>query len=275
MKLSEENAGLYFKLMKPLLVYINDKMQLVPEIVTVDDFDNKVSFEDKAIIREALYEEIHLIDSFIDENPEDFPMKELAIVSKWKNFIKGDFFVERHLKKHAIFIGENDKVYAVLGLMNAMNEMIPRGALPIRLQTVLLPFQDSIVYDGFIVPYNVYFGSGIREDLKHIYTKAKRRDEIIFSLGTPSTEQSKKKTAKPAKNWKPLIKELTEKAAKLRGGAGQNEILSPTFSLVKASLELAEMVTEKKLTHEDIYKCFEKIERHFSNIQKELYYYDN
>lgn len=186
--------------MKPLLVYINDKLQLVPEITSVDDFDKKVSFEDKAIIREALYEEIQLIDSFIDENPEDFPMKELAIVSKWKNFVKGDFYVERHLKKHTIFIDENDKVYAVLGLMNAMDEIIPREALPIRLQTVLLPFQDSIVYDGFIAPYNVYFGSGIRADLKHIYTKAKRRDEIIFSLDPHSPKQSNKKATKPAKN---------------------------------------------------------------------------
>ncbi len=274
MKLSDENIELFYKLMKPLLVFVNKKLEFIPTVSTVEDFDN-IGFEDKAIIREALYEEIHLIDSFIDENPEDFPMKELAIVSKWKNFIKSDFFVERHLKKHAIFIGEDKKVYAVMGLMTPMDEIIPREALPVRLETVLLPFQDVIVYDGFIAPYNVFFGSGITEDLKHIYTKAKRRDEIIFSLDPDSPAQSKKETPEPAKNWKPLIKELTEKAAKLRGGAGQEEILSPAFSLVKASLELADFVTEKKIKHEDLYKCFEKIERHFNNIQKELYYFDD
>lgn len=72
-----------------------------------------------------------------------------------------------------------------------------------------------------------------------------------------------------------MIKELTEKAKQLRGGAGQIELLSPTFSLVKASLELADIVTEKKFEVEDVYKCFEKIERNFNNIQTELYYYDN
>lgn len=274
MKLSEENAGLFYKLMKPLLVFVNKKLELIPKVSTVEDFDN-IAFEDKPIIREGLYEEIHLIDAFIDENPEDLPMKDLAIVSKWKNFVKGDFYVERHLKKHSILIGENDKVYAVLGLMSSLDEMIPRAALPVRMQTVLLPFQDEIVYDGFIAPYNIYFGSGITEDLKHIYTKAKRCDEIIFSLGTPSAAQSKKKTSKPSKNWKPLIKELTEKAAKLRGGLGQSELLSPTFSLVKASLELADIVTGEKFEVEDIYKCFEKIDRNFNNVQKELYYYDD
>lgn len=273
MKLSDENAELYFKLMKPLLVFVNKKLELLPNVSTIEDFD-EVDFEDKAIIREGLYEEIHLIDSFIDENPEDFPLKELAIVSKWKNFIKGDFFVERHLKKHSIFIGENDKVYAVLGLLNSLDEMIPRAALPVRLQTVLLPFQDEIVYDGFIAPYNVYFGSGITNDLKRIYTKAKRRDEIIFSIDPNSPAKAVKKPEKPAKNWKPLINELTEKAKQLRGGAGQKEILSPAFSLVKASLELADLVTEKKIEFDEIYKCFEKLERHINNIQKELYYDD-
>jgi hypothetical protein len=156
-----------------------------------------------------------------------------------------------------------------------LSEIIPRAALPVRLQTVLLPFQDEIVYDGFFAPYNIYFGGGITDDLKHIYLKAKRRDEIIFSLDPNAPAKPAKKPEKPAKNWKPLIKELTGKAAKLRGGAGQREILSPTFSLVKASLELADLVTEKKIENEDIYNCFDKIERHLNNIQKEFYYLDD
>lgn len=274
MKLSEQDAELYFKLMKPLLVFVNKKMELVPEVQTVKDFD-KTDFDNRVLIREGFYEEIQLIDEFIDENPADLPMNELAIAAKWKNFIRGDFFVERHLKKHSILIGEDDKVYAVQGLLSSLDEIIPRHALPIRANAVLLPFLDLIVYDGFIAPYNVFFGSGITNDLKHIYTKAKRRDEIIFSLDPNSPgNQVKKKSPKPSKNWKPLLKELAEKAAKLRGGTGQIEILSPTFSLVKASLELADLVTEKKIEYDDIYKSFEKIERHFNNIQKELYYYD-
>ncbi len=274
MKLFQQDADLYFKLMKPLLVFVNKKMELVPDVQTVKDFD-KTDFDNRVIIRESLYEEIHLIDEFIDENPEDLPMNELAIAAKWKNFIRGDFFVERHLKKHSILIGEDDKVYAVRGLLSSLDEIIPRHALPIRANVILLPFLDFIVYDGFVAPYNVFFGSGITNDLKHIYTKAKRRDEIIFSLAPNSPgNQVKKKSPKSSKNWKPLLKELTEKAAKLRGGAGQIELLSPTFSLVKASLELADLVTEKNIEYDDIYKSFEKIERHINNIQKELYYYD-
>ncbi len=97
MKLSEENAGLFFKLMLPLLAYVNRKLELLPEVSTLEDFE-KISFGDKAVIRDGLYENIHLIDSFIDENPEDLSMKELAAVASWKNFIKCDFYIERFLK---------------------------------------------------------------------------------------------------------------------------------------------------------------------------------
>lgn len=273
MKLSEENVKLFFKLMMPLLVFVNKKLELFPNVSTVEEFED-LEMKDKAEIRDGLYAQIHLIDAFIDENPDDFPLKELTLVSKWKNYIRGDFFVERHLKKHSIFIGGENEVYAVLGLKNTLKELIPKYVLPHRIKTVLLPFQDQIVYDGFMVHYNIHFGRGITDELKHFYMKAKRRDEIIFSLDPTSPKQPKKKK-KPAKNWKPLIKELTEKAAKLRGGSGQIELLSPTFSLVKASLELADLVTEKKIEYDDIYKCFEKIERNFNNIQKELYYHDD
>lgn len=274
MKLSEENADLFFKLMLPLLAYVNRKLELLPEVSTLEEFE-KIPFGDKAVIRDGLYENIHLIDSFIDENPEDFPMKELAVVASWKNFIKGDFYIERFLKKYAVFISDDGKVYAVLSLRNSLDEMIPAYALPIRVQTVLLRFQDEIVYDGFVAPYQITFGGGYREDLKRIYQKAKKQDKIIFSLNPDAAAAQIKKPAKPVKNWKPEIKELVEKASTLRGGSAQSELLSPTFSLIKASLELADLATEKEIEHEKIYKCLEKIERHFGNIQKELYYYDD
>ena len=258
----------------PLLAFVNRKLEILPHVSVSEDFE-QVTFEEVAQVRNALYENIRLIDEFIDENPEDIPLKDLAIVSKWKNFVNNEFFIERYLKQHAIFIADK-KVYAVGSLRDSFDEMIPAYALPLMVKAVLLPFQDCIVYDGFLAHNNIYFGSGIKEDLKHIYLKAKRRDEIIFSLDPNLiAAEPKKKSAKPEKNWKPLLKELTEKASKLRGGAGQTEILSPTFSFVKTSLELADLVTEKKIEAEEIYKCFEKLERHFGNIQKELYYYSD
>ncbi len=37
MKLFQQDADLYFKLMKPLLVFVNKKMELVPDVQTVKE----------------------------------------------------------------------------------------------------------------------------------------------------------------------------------------------------------------------------------------------
>lgn len=274
MILTKEDSDLFYKLMLPLLQYVNRKLGVMPEIQTLQEFKD-ISFEDKYALRDILYENIHLIDSFIDENPEDLPLKDLAIVASWKKFVKDDFFIERFLKKHAVFIDNNDKVYAVLGLQSSLEEMIPPNALPIRVQAVLLPFRDEIVYDGFIVPYRISFGRGYTEDLKHVYLKAKKREAIIFSFNPDSAAAKAQSPAKPVKDWKPEISELIEKAAKLRGGAGQSELLAPAFSLVNASLEIANLVTENKPEKEKIYKSLRKLERQINKLDNELYYYDD
>jgi len=272
MKLSCEDSDLFFKLHLSLLAYANKKLQFIPNISTFEEFKD-LEIGNKAMICDGLHENIELIDNFVDENPEDFPLEELAIVSKWKNAVKGRFVIERHLKTHTIFIGETNKVYGVLGLMEPLVQMIPKHTLPIYVEAVLLPFNGMTIYDGFLYPYDIYFGSGLKEDLKYTYLKAKRRDEIILSIDPNTPKVSQKE--KPAKDWKPYIKELTEKSSKLRGGQGHIELLSPTFSLVKASVELADLATEKEIELEDLYKCLDKIKRHLNNTEKELLYLDD
>ncbi len=55
-------------------------MKLSEDVSTVEDF-GELELEDKSLIHEGLYEQVELIDEFIDENPEDFPMNELALIS--------------------------------------------------------------------------------------------------------------------------------------------------------------------------------------------------
>lgn len=181
MTLSPAEASLFFKLMLPLQFYISEKLRILPEIKSFEEYV-KASMEEKFKVRNALFENINLMDEFIDENPQDIPMKELAAVSKWKKFVKGDFFIERYLKDYAVFISDDEEVYAVNGLTDSLAEYFPKFALPVRLgAVVLLPFQDKIVTDGFFMPYRVIFGGGIKSDLKEIYLKAKREGSIIKS----------------------------------------------------------------------------------------------
>ncbi|MFQ6076880.1 MAG: hypothetical protein ACE5Z5_12270 [Candidatus Bathyarchaeia archaeon] len=142
-------------------------------------------------IRDALYDHTELIDSFVAENPFNFSSGELEIVAGWRYLVKGTFYLLRYLKRYAIFLDDKTppRAYGVLALTNTFEEILGQEP-PIRLEAVLLPFKGKIVYDGFLVPYRIFFGRGIREELNDDYQEAKHRFGVITSL-PPAGEREK------------------------------------------------------------------------------------
>lgn len=246
MKLSTDEAHLFMGLMVPLHWYINQQAKILPDLKTIEDYWD-VSTEDKIQVRDYLFSHLELIDQYLKDNPDDVDEEGAAIISGWKNFMTGDFYIERWLKKYNIFIDDDDQVYGVLGLVNSPSDFMDKRNLPVRVQALLLPFKDKIVYDGFLRYYNISFGGGIRSRLKQTYLIAKDNDAIIQTFAPQSKAKSSKKTAKKAKatqDWGPLLDDLASQAKKLRGGGGQPAMNSPIFSLVRASIELAQLATE-------------------------------
>jgi hypothetical protein len=265
MKLSAEDADLFFKLMWPVQFFVKQKLKLLPEIPDIDSYI-KSSTEDKVQVRNALYENIGLLKDFVDENPANFTEKELGVVSAWKYFVKGDFYMERFLKTHAILIGANNKVYGVSGLHEGFDEIVHKSYLPMRISTVLLPFQGKIVYDGVLHSFNVFFGRGIADDLKETYLAAKQQGKIITGL-EPGTSTPPKSTPSATKSWEPELRELAALAAKLKGGAGQPPLYGPAFSLVRASLEFAELAVESVPDIAQLEKGLKKLDRAFRQAE--------
>ena len=68
----------------------------------------------------------------------------------------------------------------VKGLFSSWEEML--GEAPVLLDAVLIPFRDSIISDGLVEPYSIYFGNGAREDFKEAYMNAKKNHAIHFSI---------------------------------------------------------------------------------------------
>ena len=268
MKVSAEEAELFFDLLWPLQFFVNQRLQLFPDIETLDEF-KAAPIDRRLEIRDAVYENADLIDAFIQENPDHLSADHLAIVTEWKRFVAGDFYIERFLKKYAVFIGSEDKVYAVLGLHDAFNEMFHRSELPRYIKTVLLPFQGKIVYDGLMQGYNVFFGRGISSNLKETYMAAKQNGRIIESL-TPQPAKAKAKR-KAVKDWRPEIEELAAKAKPLRAGADQPAVVRPAFSLVKASVELAQLAVSNPDDTESLWKALRKINRAAGQLDTTLY----
>ncbi len=268
MKLSEHDVELFYRLMIGLQFFVNCEKNIIPYITTHAVYE-ELSIEKKSKVRSKVYNHPELIDAFVQKNPENFSEEELNIIAGWKNYIQGDFFIERFLKKHTIFIME-DQVYAVHGLHNSFEEMIHRSRLPFYVNTVLLPFKGKIIYDGMFEGRNVYFGGGVKRDLKERYMRAKQNDRIIASLDNAPQTSNKKQAATPAKDWQAELNELAGKAKKLRGGASQPPLHSPAFSLVKASVEFAQLAVEEPPDLDALYRALHKVDRATSKVEKVL-----
>jgi hypothetical protein len=270
MKLVQHDAELYFSLMWALQYFVKQRLNLLPEIRTIQDYADCGATE-KLQVRQALFEQRTLIDDFIHENPDGFPDEHLQIIRAWKQAIVGEFYIERILKRYTIFIASDDTVYGVLGLYDDFDDIFHKSQLPRLVKAVLLPFKGTIIYDGLLQGYNVFFGGGIRGDLKEIYLRAKQQGRIVESLEATTTKPRPKSSRQPQPDWSADLESLAEAAKKLRGGSGQPALYSPAFSLIKASLEFARFATDDATDLDRLWKSFDKIERTVRKLETTLY----
>ena len=187
-----------------------------------------------------------------------------------KNLLKGVFFIERLLKNHAIFIQE-DKVYGVLGLTQGLDKVTDYADLPLYVDAVLLPFKGKIVYDGLLNYRNTYFGGGIKRSLKEVYMRAKQNSRIIDNLENPRIKNQDISKPKSLKDWKPELEELARKSNKLKGSVDAPAIYSPAFSLVKASIEFAQLAVSDASDQEGLYTALQKVRRALNKSGTVLY----
>lgn len=181
MRLSEEDVQLFYKLYSELLVYVNLNQKTLKQASTPDELMVQ-PVDERIQVRDQLYENMELLDSFLKENPPHFSDEELEIVRSWKHFIRDRFFLFRHLKKYSIFLdaSSSPKPYGVLSISDSLEDFFP--CVPVMVETVLLPFKGQIIYDGYIRPFNIIFGGGICNSLKNSYNEAKATYGIVTSL---------------------------------------------------------------------------------------------
>ena len=111
------DAALFIRLHVALLVYANRKLGIVPGVDSEEAF-RASSLEDKVKIRDALYADPQVIDSFVAENPAGLSPDELALVATWKQAVVGTFYIFRYLKRYAVFLDDKEPphAYGVLGI---------------------------------------------------------------------------------------------------------------------------------------------------------------
>jgi hypothetical protein len=196
MLLPPKDAGLFFKLHRSLMCFVNQRLGIVPDVADPSEFSG-LPLETRFKVREAFLENVGLIESFAEENPSGLREDELEIVLSWRHHVTGRFFVFRQLKKYMVFLSSGDPAvaYGVLALTEPFEDVVgPR--LPIMVDAMLLPFRDCIIYDGLLGGYNVSFGGGVKGSLNNTYREAKERLGIVATLPIGSTPPAPKRMPK-------------------------------------------------------------------------------
>ncbi len=269
MKLTIQDVDIFFRLMVSLQLYVNLKLGILPQITAVEEYQTLTSRE-RIPVRDALYDNIELIDSYLQKNPHQFPKEELEIIKSWKRFIRGEFFIERSLKKYTVFIG-NENVYGVLALYKSFEEVLSYVRLPYYTQAVLLPFKGKIIYDGILQGYSISFGGGMRSDLKETYMTAKQNGRIIDSF-EPVKRVERKKSSK---DWRPIVDEISLEVKKFKSSSGAPPIQSPAFSLVRASIEFTKTAVHTPDDLDELWKSLKRVERALRKAETTLFRADD
>ena len=253
MTLDLADGKLFFEFMWKLQYYANQKRGFHKGISSAAEYTN-LSTEKKLKARDALWENTELIEAYVQENPDALPPEQLEIIQKWKGFIKGSFFIFRHLKKGSIFIGKDDKVYAVHGIQDPLEEVIPSYALPQMVEAILLPFKGKIIYDGLLSGYSIHFGGGIRSNLNRLYMNAKQRNRIITTL-EPDLEHP---SLVEPKNIAPQLKEISAALEKVKEAS---PLQKSALALARLSIGLSIRDAEGTLASDELEKQTQKLFR--------------
>ena len=252
MTLDPADGKLFFELMWRVQFYVNQKRGFHKNISSMTEYAN-LPTEKKLKARDELWKSPELLEAYVEENPDALRPEQLQIVRKWKDFIKGSFFILRHLKKGSIFIGKDDKVYAVHGIQDPLEEVIPSYALPQMVEAILLPFKGKIIYDGLLSGYSIHFGGGIRSNLNRLYTIAKQRNRIITTLEPDLVPAV---AVEPKKNIVPQLKEISTTLAKVKG---QSPLQKSALTLARLSIELSTAEAEGTLIPDELEKQAQKL----------------
>jgi hypothetical protein len=181
MKLFPDDRELFFSAFLGLLSYVNDKYNLVPDFGH-PEIPAGLPLESIVTIKDKLWDNTSIIDEYIDSagitSEED-----IQILEGWKKKISGRLIILKHLKKHSIFLdNENGLLYGVIGITDSIDKHVANARLPVMVNAVLLPFKDIIIYDSILSIFNIHFGSNLRRSFNERYAEIKKEKGIITTI---------------------------------------------------------------------------------------------
>lgn len=197
MKLPEQEAKRFITLYSSLIGWCSGRLDPSAKVRDERTF-LKVEMSEKIAARDRMLDQAWVIDEFLAKNPEQLCADDLAIIGAWRNFVRDDLVIERQLKRHTVYLDWSTPpvAYAVMSLLDEVVDMLPIPP-PVFVEAVLLPWGKVIVCDGMVRFKPIYFGPGVRRNVKAAYREAKARG-IITTLDPGAEAASKPKLVVPA-----------------------------------------------------------------------------
>jgi hypothetical protein len=180
MTLTEKDYKEFLLTHLDLLFYVGRQLNIIPSNTTIEKFV-KLDLNTKFECREALLSNEKLLDDYLSLNFDRLTTDQIKTLTGFKKKIKSDFVIFKCLTNNAIFIDTRDnKFYAVKALGDPFDNFF--GDFPVLVSTTLLPYNERIIYDGFIQSAGVYCGKEMTRTMNTDYQLAKKRKEILTTI---------------------------------------------------------------------------------------------
>ncbi len=171
-QLSRSECALFYETWYGLMGFVNERKKVIDAVIK-PVYPNPVSDEHIYKVREVLWENPKLIDDYLDAAA--LPDDKTTLLKSWRDHHKkGMFFLVDYKPEYAVVIGNGqneDRLYGVKGISRSLSDAMQRE-LPIQFETVLLPFQDKIIYDSFMSSMPIGFAEGAKRALREMYENA-------------------------------------------------------------------------------------------------------
>ena len=148
MVLDNEQCERFFDTMDALLFYVNDRFKVVEQFTL--NYTGQIGDLKTALVAQALWDNVEIIDEFVRDNPFHLSQRHLDTARSWKVALPGIYTVVRYQNGRALMMNDRG-VFSVCGVTNEIEHEI--GKAPAYVDLVLIPFDDLIVYDGFLQAY--------------------------------------------------------------------------------------------------------------------------
>ncbi|HIY58459.1 MAG TPA: hypothetical protein H9829_09770 [Candidatus Tetragenococcus pullicola] len=179
--LSEEEVEHFFALWFRLLTYVNNVFRVDNELKNLVLMENCEQTKRYPII-DKLWENDEILEQFMKENPYHLSQDDLSIIEGWKKHVTGDFVLCEHKEEYSVVFGNENHLYAFVGLWTPLDKFSKKSTPPCLFQSTLIPFKGKIIYVSVLNVYPSSFKFWYRPFLKlaYYFLKKKIRLETIL-----------------------------------------------------------------------------------------------